>query len=100
LKVMGVLANRTSRSELTNDEQTRLNLLSGQCKDIWGEPVPQFETFVRQNTAVREAEDQNRPLRPDDPVFALFESLARAVESRLPNFCRPSGGVATKEVVS
>lgn len=99
LKVMGVIANRTSRSELTLDEQSRLRLLSDQCRDIWGESVPLFETFIRQSTAVREAEDQNRPLRPDDSMYPLFCKLAREIESRLPTFCRvaPQG---TKEVVS
>ena len=98
LKVMGVLANRTSRSELTNDEQTKLNLLREQCRDVWGEQVPQFSTFIRQNTAVREAEDQNRPLRPDDAVYGVFMNLAREVESRLPMFCRANA--SKKEVVS
>jgi cellulose biosynthesis protein BcsQ len=100
LKVLGVLFNRTHRSELTADEANRLSLLRGQCKDVWGEEVPQFDTSVRQSPEVRAAEDENRPLRPEDEMYGAFIELAREVVDRLPTFCRPAGRseAAAKEV--
>ncbi len=89
LKVMGILANRTHRSELTVDEQNRLTLLEAQCKDIWGTTVPQFDTFLRQSTEIRQAEDDNRPLHAEDELYKTFIKLAQEVEMRLPTFCRP-----------
>jgi chromosome partitioning protein len=100
LKAMGVLSNRTHRSELTADEESRLSLLSGQCKDVWGEDVPQFETFIRQSTEIRTAEDWNRPLRPQDVTYQAFVDLAREFVGRLPTFCQPQGlaGARAEEV--
>jgi cellulose biosynthesis protein BcsQ len=100
LKVMGVLFNRTHRGELTFDESNRLSLLRSQCKDVWGEEVPQFETAIRQSPEVRAAEDENRPLRPEDEMYGAFIDLAREVVDRLPTFCRPAGlKAAAKGVV-
>ena len=62
LKIMGVVVNRTHRSELTADEENRLTLLRVQCQDIWGQAVPQFGTFIRQNAQIRAAEDERRNL--------------------------------------
>ncbi len=59
LKIMGVVVNRTHRSELTADEENRLTLLRVQCQDIWGQAVPQFGTFIRQNAQIRAAEDEH-----------------------------------------
>jgi cellulose biosynthesis protein BcsQ len=89
LKVMGVVVNRTHRSELTADEENRLSLLRVQCQDIWGHEVPQFDTFIRQNGQIRVAEDEHRPLRSDEEMYQVFGELAREVQSRLPTFCRP-----------
>jgi cellulose biosynthesis protein BcsQ len=90
LKVLGVLSNRTHRSELTSDEGNRLTLLQAQCKDVWGLDVPQFQTYIRQSTEIRTAEDEHRPLRPEDEVYSAFIELAREVTDLLPMFCRPS----------
>jgi cellulose biosynthesis protein BcsQ len=100
LRVLGVLANRTARSDLTYEEQNRLSALGDQCKDHWGEPVPQLDTFIRQSAEVRAAEDQNRPLSPEDEVYQAFRGLAEEVRDRLPTFCRPQGkpGAVAKEV--
>lgn len=100
LHILGIVANRTHRSELTADEGNRLSLLRVQCKDIIGHEVPQFETFIRQNVEVRVAEDEHRPLRPEDEMHAAFLDLASEVELMLPTFCRPSKKVAAEEVVS
>jgi chromosome partitioning protein len=62
LRVLGVVANRTTRSELTIDEVHRLSALSDQCKDIFGQQVHQFETFIPQSAKIRVADDEHRPL--------------------------------------
>jgi cellulose biosynthesis protein BcsQ len=88
LKVLGVVANRTSRSELTIEEQNKLSLLRDQCKDVWGEQVTLLDTFIRQSAEVRAAEDAKRTLGSDDEMYQAFVALAREVASRLPTFCR------------
>ncbi|MGH7173589.1 MAG: AAA family ATPase [Gemmataceae bacterium] len=102
LAVLGILANRTHRSELTVDEANRLSSLRVTCKDLWGHEVPQLETFIRQSAEVRVAEDEHRPLGPSDEMHSAFVELAREVESRMPTFCQPAGKAAkaAKEVVS
>ena len=84
---MGIITNRTHRSELTIDEENRLSLLRGECKDILGHEVPQLETFIRQSVEVRVAEDEHRPVHPDGEMFKQFTELAKEVESLLPTFC-------------
>jgi cellulose biosynthesis protein BcsQ len=102
LKIMGIICNRTQRSELTAEEETRLNLLGDRCFDVWGERVPQFDTFVRQSREVRIAEDQRRPLGDEDEMRPVFDDLAVEVEGRLPLFCRAASRktAAQKEAVS
>jgi cellulose biosynthesis protein BcsQ len=90
LKIMGILANRTQRSELTYSEENRLTALRNECKDVWGTDVPLFDTFIRQSAEIRAAEDEHRPLQPDNETFPIFEELAREVVSRLPTFCHAS----------
>jgi cellulose biosynthesis protein BcsQ len=95
LKVMGIVPNRTLRTEgLTYDEQSRLTALQDQCRDVWGEPVCQFDRFIPQSTQIRCAEDENRTLTPADEMFQVFLDLAKEVEDRLPTFCRPSNVTA------
>lgn len=89
LNVLGIVANRTHKSELTVEEQNRLTALSGQCKDIWGQGIPIFDTFIRQNVEVRAAEDEHRPLTEEDEMFATFVELAKEIEGRIPTFCKP-----------
>jgi cellulose biosynthesis protein BcsQ len=91
LKVLGVVVNRTHRSELTVDEENRLSLLRDQCRDIWGQAVPQFSTFIRQNAQIRVAEDEHRTLRQEDEVYQAFVELAQEVRAGLPTFCVPTG---------
>jgi cellulose biosynthesis protein BcsQ len=88
LKILGIVINRTHGSDLTSDEARRLARLQGICKDKLGEEVPQFHTFIRQTTEVRNAEDEHRTLRDDDESYSLFIDLAKEVESRLPTFAR------------
>jgi cellulose biosynthesis protein BcsQ len=99
IKVLGIVANRTQRSELTHDEESRLLLLRDQSRDILGHDVPLFDTFIRQSVEVRIAEDSHRPLRPEDTMFEAFHELAREVVLHFPSFCHPNRPLpATKEV--
>lgn len=100
IKVMGIINNRTTRSELTSEEENRLSLLKDQCLDVWGEAVPQFGTFIRQSVEVRRAEDQRTPLGEADLMRDAFRSLADEVESRLPMFCKVTPTEQRKEVLS
>jgi cellulose biosynthesis protein BcsQ len=91
LKVLGMVANRTFASELTGEEKNRLSELEIHAKNAWGEYVPRFESFIRQSTDVRKAEDERRPLAESDKTAEMFDMLAREVEGRMPTFCRPTG---------
>jgi cellulose biosynthesis protein BcsQ len=91
LKALGLVANRTFASELTSDEKNRLSELEVKAKNVWGENVPRLETYVRQSTEVRRAEDEHRPLSESDGMAEVFDLLAREIEGRLPTFCRATG---------
>jgi cellulose biosynthesis protein BcsQ len=91
LKVLGMVANRTFASDLTGEEKNRLSELEIHAKNVWGEYVPRFESFIRQSTEVRKAEDEHRPLTESDRMADMFDLLAREVEGRLPTFCRATG---------
>jgi cellulose biosynthesis protein BcsQ len=95
LKVLGMVANRTYGSELTGDEKNRLSELEIKAKNVWGENVPRLESFIRQSTEVRRAEDEHRPLTESDQMADMFELLAREVESRLPTFCQATRSLST-----
>jgi cellulose biosynthesis protein BcsQ len=88
LHVMGIIANRTWRSELTHDEANRLTALADISRDVYGTTVPLFESFIRNSTEIRSAEDEHRPLSTDDDTYKLFVALAEEVVGNLPNFCR------------
>lgn len=101
LHVMGIIANRTQRSELTIDEENRLSALADIARDAYGMPVPLFDSFVRNSTGVRAAEDEHRPLSSADAAYANFVDLANEVIGKLPNFCRPMRSeLRAKEVVA
>ena len=102
LKVMGVVANRTFGSELTDGEANRMTELDRKAMNDWGEAIPRFEAIISQSTDVRMAEDEHRPLAEGDRMAVMFDVLAREVESRLPTFCRASNPPIsrTAEVIS
>lgn len=101
LNILGVIANRTYRADLTLEEENRLAALRTDARDIWGQEVPLFETFIRQGLEVRAAEDENRPLTENDELFSVFVDLANEMRSRLPTFCRVAQDSAiAKEAVS
>jgi len=101
LHVMGIIANRTWRAELTNEETNRLSALADISRDAYGTAVPLFESFIRNSTEIRAAEDEHRPLTPGDAAYPLFTALAQEVIHNLPNFCRPAPAERSmKEVLS
>lgn len=102
LNVLGVFANRTHQNTagLTADELNKLSALRAKCLDVWGVPVPVFDSYIKQSVEVRESEDARRPLGPGDDTFAAFDRLAEEIESRLPMFCRPLPAAAPTMVTS
>jgi cellulose biosynthesis protein BcsQ len=90
LNVIGIVANRTYGHGLTIDEQNRLSALKEHCKDIWGSDILPFETTIRQNKDVRNAEDNHRPLKREDAMYRVFHQLAKEVQFRLPTYCKPA----------
>jgi hypothetical protein len=89
LNVLGILANRTHGMDLTYDEESRLGLLRDQCKEVWGEPVRLLSTHIPRSVVLRDAEDEQRPLRSGEALFDQYAALAREIESLMPIFCRP-----------
>ncbi len=87
LKVLGIVCNRTYRDEATSEESSMLGRLKTQCRDAWGEDVPQFKTLIRQHKEIRVVEDQRRPLALGDEMYQSFATLTGEVIDRLPTFC-------------
>jgi chromosome partitioning protein len=100
LQVIGVVTNRTARSELTVEETNRLDLLKKQCHDVWKAEVPLLDTFIRQGGEIRAAEDEHRTLRKTDSMFQHFTELACELQARLPSYCRAGAEKAEKELAS
>jgi len=96
LKIIGVAANRTSRSTgLTDDEKTLWAALRDQCHDSWGEKVHMCQAFIPQKVEVRDAENERRPLKPSDEIFTFFKKLATELAGRLPQSSRPASLAVT-----
>ena len=103
LKVMGFVANRTTRGELTVDECNRMSELEVRSKDAWNETVTRFESFIPQSVQIRQAEDKHRPLDEDDKIAHSFHKLSREIENRLPTFCKrgePENSTLTRTEVT
>jgi hypothetical protein len=78
-----------------------MTALADISRDVYGAPVPLFETFISNSAEIRVAEDEHRPLTQQDHSYPLFANLAEEVIGKLPNFCRPSATEAgVKEVAS
>lgn len=88
LKVLGFVANRTARAELTADERNRMSALEFQAKQAWDESVTRFDATIPQSVEVRAAEDEHRPLAENDKIAVAFRNLAREIEDRLPSLCK------------
>jgi cellulose biosynthesis protein BcsQ len=89
IKVLGIVCNRTFRAQPTEDELNRFRYMRQDCKDVWGEEVPQFETQIKQSTEIRLVEDERRPLALSDRMYESFAALAGELTDRLPAFCNP-----------
>jgi cellulose biosynthesis protein BcsQ len=92
LHVLGIVANRTHREELTYDEVNRISALKEDCKRVWGVDIFPLRTTIRQNVDLRTAEDNRRPLTREDSMYRVFEALAHEVVGRLPRFCKAAVG--------
>jgi cellulose biosynthesis protein BcsQ len=89
LRVLGVVANRTYREELTGGERADWRQLGGWCKDAYGEAVKQFDTVIPQMLKdVRDAETLAGAPDPKSKLAQLFAALAAEVERELPSECR------------
>ena len=88
LRVMGAVLNRTHGASLTSIEQDLWREMLDQGHQHWKLPVPAFETFIRQTTAVRDSETEFSPPEPGSELHAVFSRLAAEVEARLPGDCR------------
>ncbi len=87
--VLGIVFNRTFCSDPTAKKANRLSLLKDQCKDVWGENVPQFRTLIQQSKEIRLVEDERRPLAINEEMYSVFASLAGEIVDSLPTFCTP-----------
>lgn len=89
LKVLGVLANRTARDQLTATEAEHWNQLGVWCRDATGGEVNRFRTVVpQQNKDLRDAETNNSIPDPASKLGQVFAALAAEVEQELPHACR------------
>ena len=97
LKIIGVVANRLSRSTgMSADESNLWAALRDQCHDAWGEPVPMCKAFVPQSIDIRNAENDRRPLKVKEGTFEFFHNLATELAARLPQSSRPVAASGAK----
>ncbi len=97
LKIIGVVANRIQAQTGMSAVENNLWLaLRDECHDAWGEPVPMCQTFIPQSAELRDAENERRPLRPNDSMYDYFRNLARELAVRLPHSSRPAGTPARR----
>ena len=89
LKVLGLVANRTHREELTAAERDEWEQLGVWCKDAFGSDVKRFVTPVPQLVReVRDAEYMQDPPPADSRLAVAFDALATEIEQELPSECR------------
>ncbi|MBA4067143.1 MAG: hypothetical protein C0501_26245 [Isosphaera sp.] len=88
LQVLGLLANRTYRDDLTGDERTDWNHLAAWAKDAYGKDVTRFGTIIPQIKGVQQSETEFSPAGGGGRLEALFAQLAAEVEKELPSECR------------
>jgi cellulose biosynthesis protein BcsQ len=89
LKVLGVVANRTHREELTNLERQEWDKLAEWCRDATGLEVKRCSTVIPQMLKeIRDAERISEPPPPDSRLASVFGSLATEIEQEFPHECR------------
>jgi chromosome partitioning protein len=87
LRVAGVLFNRTHSAQLASWERDLWQQMLGRCKDRWKQPVPAFETFIRQSPEVRGSEVEFTPPEPGSELYGVFARLAAELERGIPGDC-------------
>ncbi len=88
LKVLGLVANRTFRDQLTQAETEFWNRLWSKCRDALGEDVRRFETIIPNMNEIR---DSDKLMESESVRFKsseLFAALAAEIEKELPSECR------------
>jgi cellulose biosynthesis protein BcsQ len=88
LHVLGLVANRTTRAELTAIESSGWKQVAAWCKDAHGQAVFQFATTIPQIKDVQSSEIDFEPQGTTPRLDALFNELAAEVERELPSECR------------
>ena len=90
LKIAGVAANRTFRdSQFTHQESNLWSAMLAECHANWGEKLRMCATIIPQKVEIRDAENERRPLRAADEMFARFRELAVELSEQLPESSRP-----------
>ena len=89
LRILGLVANRTWREDLTDGEKDDWNQLATKCKDIYGQVVKRFDTIIPQlTTEVRDNESDFGLPKSKSRLATRFAALATEVEKELPSECR------------
>ena len=88
LKILGVVANRTYRENLTLAETEAWNQLGSRCRDASGEEVRRFETTIPISNEARESNDLLEDKPPNSKAALTFAALADEIEQELPRECR------------
>ncbi len=89
LRVLGLVANRTWRDELSAGEKDDWDRLATRCKDVYGQEVRRLLTIIpQQNKEIRDSESEFGLPDPDSRLAAVFSQLATEIEKELPSECR------------
>lgn len=89
LRILGLVANRTWRDDLTSGEENDWDQLAAKCRDSYGQVVKRFDTIIPQlTTEVRDSESEFGLPQSKSRLATLFAALATEVEKELPSECR------------
>jgi len=88
LQVLGLVANRTYREDMTNKERSDWNQLAAWCKDANGQEVTRFATCIPEIKEVRDSEREFLTDGVGGKVEQYFGLLAAEIEGELPSECR------------
>jgi cellulose biosynthesis protein BcsQ len=88
LQVLGLVANRTYRDDLSGAERADWNQVAAWCRDAYGTEVPRFSTPIPQIKEVRDSEAEFTAGGTGGRLEAVFGQLAAEIERELPSECR------------
>lgn len=91
LKPLGLVVNRTERSDLTPRESDHFVTLPDQCASVYGSGVYRFDTTIQQRVAVETGEENFTAPDGSHPLRDTFERLAEEFLKQLPPECRRPG---------